>query len=83
MQYNKSKSLQFLGKAIKSLRNKRKWKKQTLAFYVGLSPSTISRIERGECEPRYNTLKNIASGFDLKLAEFISYVEDIEKNLIK
>lgn len=63
-------NLQKLGNAIKSLRIKRKLSLSALSHRAGIDPSTLKRIEDGESEPKYFTLKNLASACGLSLSEF-------------
>lgn len=64
-----------LGQTIKKFRLKRKWKLQTMSVLVGVAPSTLNRIERGISEPKYTTLKKIATTFGYSLSEFCLLVE--------
>ncbi len=68
-----SNELQKLGNHIKKLRKERKLTISALCYKNGLEPSTISRIEKGQIEPKYLTLMNIAKAFDLSLAEFLNF----------
>jgi len=69
------KSLQNLGKAIKSLRIKRKLSLSALSHRAGIDPSTLKRIEDGVSEPKYFTIKNLASAFELSLEDFIATIK--------
>ena len=62
-----------LGNHIKTLRKERKLTISALCYKNGLEPSTISRIEKGQIEPKYLTLLNIAKAFDLSLTEFLNF----------
>ena len=75
MQDDKNNELKLIGKSIKRLRIKNHWKLETLGVRVGVSASTIYRIECGKSEPKYCTLKYIANAFNIQLSEFFSYVE--------
>ena len=68
-----SNELQKLGNHIKKLRKERKLTISALCYKNGLEPSTISRIEKGQIEPKYFTLMNIAKAFNLSLAEFLNF----------
>ena len=68
-----SNELQKLGNHIKKLREERKLTISALCYKNGLEPSTISRIEKGQIEPKYLTLMNIAKAFDLSIAEFLNF----------
>lgn len=74
MQDEDSKSLQRLGKALKAIRLKRKWKLSKLSNYAGIRPSTLMRIESDESEPKYLTLEKIAYAFNLSLAELFQEI---------
>ena len=65
--------IQKLGNHIKKLRKERKLTISALCYKNGLEPSTISRIEKGQIEPKYLTLLNIAKAFDLSLTEFLNF----------
>lgn len=77
MQDVDKKTLQRLGKCIKTIRLKRKWKLSTMSHYAGISPSTLKRIEAGSSEPKYLTLEKLASSFELSLIEFLKLCENI------
>ena len=68
-----SNELQKLGNHIKKLRKERKLTISALCYKNGLEPSTISRIEKGQIEPKYLTLMNIAKAFNLSIAEFLNF----------
>lgn len=65
------KKLQYLGKRIKDLRLSKELKLETLAYRVGISPSTIFRIESGTSEPKYLTLLKIADAFKMPISELL------------
>lgn len=75
MQDDSKKCLQKLGKAIKTLRIKRKLSLSALSHRAGIDPSTLKRIEEGESEPKYFTLKNLALACELSLSEFLEKME--------
>ena len=53
-----------LANEILELRKARRWSQQSLAARSGIQQSEISRIERGESNPTYQTLSAIAGAFD-------------------
>jgi DNA-binding XRE family transcriptional regulator len=50
-----------LGRAIRELRQSRGETQEELAPHRGISPKTLSLIERGEANPTWATVRNIAS----------------------
>lgn len=74
MQDDSKKCLQKLGMSVKALRIKRKLSLSALSHRAGIDPSTLKRIEDGESEPKYFTLKNLASALELSFENFISIV---------
>lgn len=58
---------------IRDLRLARGWSQEKLAEEAGLSRDAISRIERGDREPRLETLKLIAEALDLKLSKLLDF----------
>jgi transcriptional regulator with XRE-family HTH domain len=64
-----------LGAHIRSLRNERKMKLSDLAERSGLTPSTISQIERAQISPSISSLKKICDAMGVS----IGYLFDDEK----
>ena len=60
-------------KRIRDLRRARRWSQEKLAEKAGLSRDAISRIERGDREPRLETLKLIAEALGLKLSKMLDF----------
>jgi transcriptional regulator with XRE-family HTH domain len=50
-----------LGPRIRSLRESRGWSLVDLAARTGLDPANLSRLERGEGDPRLSTLERVAA----------------------
>lgn len=57
---------------IRELRRARGWTQEELAQQAHLSPDIVSRIERGDRQPRLETLRLIAEAFDLSLTELLA-----------
>ncbi|MBO7673069.1 helix-turn-helix transcriptional regulator [bacterium] len=72
MQVSDEKLLQ-LGNHIKSLRKKRKLTLENICYKNGLEPSTLSRIENGQVEPKYLTLLQLANAYDMKLSQLLDF----------
>lgn len=66
-----------VGKRIRDLREKRGWKKGTLATKAGVAPSYISILEKGEKCPTVETLDSICFAFGISLADFFSEKKDV------
>lgn len=49
---------------------------EDLAHSAGITVAALARIERGETNPRWTTVRRIASGLDISLAELAVAVED-------
>jgi transcriptional regulator with XRE-family HTH domain len=54
-----------LGDRIRDLRNGNRWTQEELAEKLSLAKSTISLYEAGKREPDYETIKNIATCFNV------------------
>ena len=59
-----------LGKHITSLRKSKKYSMYKLSLNSGISNSVLMRIEKGQREPRINTLLKIIDGLEITPAEF-------------
>ncbi len=59
-----------IGTHITALRKKRKWSSYRLSLESGISNSVLTRVEKGEREPKVNTLLKIIEGLGLSPAEF-------------
>ncbi len=62
-----------LARRIKDLRNRRGFSQEELSETTGLSLRTIQRIENGETEPRGDSLKRLASAFDVSPDEIMDW----------
>lgn len=60
---------------LRQLRRAREMSQRTLAQHVGLKPSSICLIERGQRQPSLDKARDIAKLFDLSVEEVFSYVE--------
>ena len=52
---------------FKELRQSRKLSQQELAYYLGISKSSVNMYERGEREPGLETIENIADFFNVDM----------------
>ncbi|HEX3009897.1 MAG TPA: helix-turn-helix domain-containing protein [Bacteroidales bacterium] len=62
-----------LARKIKELRNRKGFSQEELAEKAGLSLRTVQRIENGETEPRGDSLKRLASAFNVSPDEIIDW----------
>jgi transcriptional regulator with XRE-family HTH domain len=58
-----------LGMAVRYHRQAKDFTIEALAFKANLSAGHLGRIERGHCNPRWDTLRALASALDIPLAE--------------
>ncbi|WP_339904738.1 helix-turn-helix domain-containing protein [uncultured Cyclobacterium sp.] len=70
-----------LAKKIKELRNRKGISQEELSEKSGLSLRTIQRIENGETEPRGDSLKRLASTFNVSPDEITDW-QIVEDNTI-
>lgn len=56
---------------LKELRTGRLLTQQELAAKAGVSLNTVNRIERGQLEPRFSTVRKLASALDVNAAELV------------
>lgn len=63
------------GERVWSLRNERGWSQRRLAREAGLTPASMSKIERGLSVPRSPTLRQIARAFDMSVGDLVGTEE--------
>lgn len=56
---------------LKELREKSKLTQTQLAFLTGISIKTISRIENGDLNINYLTIKRLADFFEVKVTDIV------------
>jgi len=61
-----------IGKRIRAFRKKRALTLIQLGELSGVSRAALSKIERGEISPTYSTLRKVALGLNLTIADLIS-----------
>lgn len=62
-----------IGKQIKRLREKKGLSMYALSLNSGVSNSVLMRIEKGEREPRINTLLKIIEGLEMTPKAFFDF----------
>lgn len=64
-----------VGEILRQVREAHQLRQKELARRAGLHPGTISRIERGQVDPTYETLQKIAAAYQLTVPRLLSYLE--------
>ena len=64
-----------LGPTLRSLREARGIGQETLAHHAGLSVATYARVERGQVNPTWTTIRSVVDALGVSLAEFGAAVE--------
>jgi len=68
-----------IGKTIKSLRKEAGFTQEELAHASGLNTSEISNLERGWRNPRWETMKRLATGLGVSCSDMVAYAEQFER----
>lgn len=64
---------------VKELREQKNISQMTLATRIGCSQNTISKIEKGECEPRANVLIEMSKYFGVSV-DYILGISDVRNH---
>lgn len=51
---------------------------EALALAIDMAPSEISRLERGDRKPRYDTMKKLAKGLEVPCWQIVWLAEQLE-----
>lgn len=70
-----------LARAIRKIRTDANLSQKDLAQRLGLDPSQMSRLEHGDANPTYGTVKRIAAALEVTLAELAQLAEYFEERL--
>ncbi len=65
-----------LAEAILRQRKRRRETQEQLAHASGLSVGSLARIERGEANPTWTTVKRIAHGLGMVPSEFVALLKE-------
>jgi len=68
-----------LGAAVRLLRERAGLTEAALAARAEIAPASISAIEAGQEEPTWGTLRRIAGGVEVPLADLFSLAERLEE----
>lgn len=70
-----------LARAIRKIRTDASLSQRDLAQRMGLDPRQVSRLERGDANPSWDTVRRVAAALDVSLAELAQLAEDFEERL--
>ena len=65
-----------LARTIRRLREDAELSQEAVAHNAGLTVSAYARVERGEANPTWTTVTQIARGLDVSVAELVAAVEN-------
>jgi transcriptional regulator with XRE-family HTH domain len=65
-----------LARALRCLRQASGDTQEDVAFTAGITVASLARIERGEANPRWTTIRRIAKALDVSLHELVTILED-------
>lgn len=68
------------GARLRSLRTERKLSQRMLAQLAGISPNSVSLIERDEISPSVATLQALATALDVRMSYF--FEEELERDIL-
>ena len=68
---------QELGENIRKIRELKGLSQQNLADEINMDQKTISRIEKGELSPKFETLVGISKAFSVNLSQLLSFNENM------
>lgn len=67
-----------LGEAVRRLREKRGITQERLAQDAGVTTGTVSLVERGRSNPAWGTVKALANGLEVSVAELSRLAASLE-----
>ncbi len=66
---------QILASTLRRLRQERNQTQEDLAYSAGITVAALARIERGQANPRWTTVRLIASALEIGMRELGEAVE--------
>jgi transcriptional regulator with XRE-family HTH domain len=66
-----------LGENIRKIRELKGFSQQNLADDIKVDQKTISRIEKGEISPKFDTITSIAKSLSVSLSQLLSFNENL------
>jgi len=67
-----------LAAAVRRQRKQRSETQEELAHTSGITVGSLARIERGEANPTWTTVKRIAHGLGMRPSEFVATLDEAE-----
>jgi transcriptional regulator with XRE-family HTH domain len=67
---------QALADALRRLRRERGRTQEEVAHNAGVTVAALARIERGQTNPRWTTIRRIVNSLEVSLTELVGAVED-------
>ena len=58
-----------LGRAVRALREKKGLTQENLAHDAGITFATLARIERGQVNPTWTTVRRVATALEVSMSE--------------
>jgi transcriptional regulator with XRE-family HTH domain len=68
---------QELGENVRKIRELKGFSQQNLADEIKVDQKTISRIEKGELSPKFETLVSISKALSISLSQLLSFNENM------
>jgi transcriptional regulator with XRE-family HTH domain len=68
-----------LGEAVRRLREDREITQERLAHDAGMTTGTVSLLERGQSNPAWGTVKALADGLGISVAELATLAAKLEE----
>jgi len=70
---------QALGAALRRVREERGVSREVVAFHAGVTTGTLARLELGQSDPSWSTIRAVAAALELSLSELAAAVEAQER----
>jgi transcriptional regulator with XRE-family HTH domain len=68
-----------LGEALRALRKEREMTQEQLAERLGVDPTFVGRLERGQRGAHWRTIRRILAALDISVSEFAAAIEAAER----
>jgi transcriptional regulator with XRE-family HTH domain len=70
-----------LGRALRELRKQAGITQEQLAERLGVDPTFVGRLERGQRGAHWRTIRRIVAALDTGVGDFATQIEDAEREL--
>jgi len=64
-----------LGAVLRGVREERGLTQEVVAFHAGITTGTLARLELGDSDPSWSTIRSVANALDLSLQDLAAAVE--------